>query len=535
MSVAQRIKGAFSIHTKLAALSALAFALASRYGESHSAVVLTVTVAAALNVIALRSKHLVFDLLFFGLVFHAAAFSWLPQTLSFFGGFPTPVSYVLFALFCILSSAQLMLVAWLCRRLQRSPLDALGLALPLAWWAGEFFVPRLFPWSLVHPLVSWKLFSGLAAFVGVYPLSALILWWMRVFLMLVPSRAGGVVRSRLELGGLAASVLTASFVSAYGASALESSLSNAQSIAVGLIQGNLSATQKGDVRLLTPNLEVYRALSRQAIAAGAQLLIWPESVMNAWTPEDIERVRNTRIDPFPESTVPLLYGGLSFRKLSQEELDRNPPMSEDMLYYRFNSAFGIGGDGKVLGRYHKRVLMPFGEYLPLAKTFPMIKSISPHTGDFSVGDRVDPITFPLPDGAGSYRVANLICYEDLVPSLTREGVRLGANVLVNLTNDAWYGETAAPYQHHLLASWRAIESGRFLIRATNTGFSGIVDPRGTTVAGLPIFDQGTLVRQVSLLSHETLYTKVGDVFSWLLGALSLVAGFRVRKDARPAE
>ena len=159
--------------------------------------------------------------------------------------------------------------------------------------------------------------------------------------------------------------------------------------------------------------------------------------------------------------------------------------------------------------------MPFGEYTPLGNYLPWLREINQTAPDFTAGESVN--LFPLPHGK---KVAALICYEDVVPSLAREASRAGANILVNLTNDAWFGKTVAPRQHHLIASFRAIENRRFLLRTTNTGLTAIVDPVGETVAELPLFTEGVLSREVKLMDATTLSMIVGE---WPWRILSLIA------------
>jgi len=454
----------------------------------------------------------------------------LPDTLKFFGGFPYLVAVVLFAFYAVLSSVQFLLVGWLTLKLRTRFPIYLGLSFPLAWFTLEFLFPRLFPWGFAHPLIELTRFSLLASYFGVTPLSFIVLWCAELCFQL--SRANRRER-RILIGASSLLIAVLAGLSQLRMERLRAELSAAPSLQVALVQGNLAAKQKGDIRYLSANLERYRELSTDAIGKGAELLVWPESVMNVWTPETSENVSGTKYDPFPTSEVPLLYGGLSFRARPLDELRQlprnlDPDEAEALRYLKFNTAFVRSHDGQILGLYHKRVLMPFGEYLPLAETFPIIRKISPQSGDFSSGDKTEPISVPFKIGAAanspsSFKLGLLICYEDLLSELSREISSQGANLLINITNDAWYGETAAPYQHHLLASWRAIETGRYLLRSTNTGLTAIVDPWGRTRSELAIFTEGVLNEKIQLLSETTSYALRGDSLSYLLCLLVLLA------------
>ncbi|MCZ6555771.1 MAG: apolipoprotein N-acyltransferase, partial [Candidatus Dadabacteria bacterium] len=154
-------------------------------------------------------------------------------------------------------------------------------------------------------------------------------------------------------------------------------------------------------------------------------------------------------------------------------------------------------------------LILFGEYLPFAKYIPAIKNISPASGDFTPGDKLD--LFEIKEKGA--RIAPIICYEDIIPSFSRQFVNKGANLIVNITNDAWFGKTIAPYQHLFISIPRAVETRKYLLRSTNTGISAIIDPVGRVVDRTDNFVQTNLEGEVSLMNGgKTLYTRIGDLF-----------------------
>ena len=530
-------------------LGGLFLAAASFTPETGISPLFALAAAASLAWGAEESSRLKTGFLLFGLVFHGVAFYWLAETVHLFGGFPWMISYAIFALFCLTASLQFVLCAWIFERLRARFSDSLGVALAASWLCADLILPRMFPWAIGHSLVKISQVASIAEWTGVPPLSAFVIYLGSltafVFLKVLKKDASGRVglgdlRLRLVVGcsSMAIVLVVGAFLNFRANRALEI----ANSVRLGLIQGNLDVRQKGDVRRLDVNLDRYRELSRKAVDEGAEVLFWPETVMIAWTPDRLSSVRDTAYDPFPESRVPLLYGSLGYAKRDEGELQQllsaypefdTPELRESLEYFRYNSAFAIDSNGAVLGRYHKRALMPFGEYLPFSDRYPELKLISPQTGDFSVGPLSEPVTIPLEDQSGKQiRAALLICYEDLVPALSREAVQKGANLLVNLTNDAWYGDTAAPYQHHLLAQWRAIESRRYLIRVTNTGYTAVVNSLGRTVADLPLFEASYLVREVKLMDGETLYSTIGDTPAWIICGLTLLLAFLGKRKSR---
>ena len=173
--------------------------------------------------------------------------------------------------------------------------------------------------------------------------------------------------------------------------------------------------------------------------------------------------------------------------------------------------------------------MPFGEYIPFVESFPWLEQIVITAGDFTAGRDVsvfdftrcpDPASEIEPENCPVTRAAPLICYEDVIPDLARQATLAGAQLLVNLTNDAWFGDTAAPYQHHIIASFRAIENRRTLLRSTNSGLTAIVDPLGRTTSYLKPFSEGVILTEVALLSGFTLYTRYfGDLLWWGLAII----------------
>jgi apolipoprotein N-acyltransferase len=169
--------------------------------------------------------------------------------------------------------------------------------------------------------------------------------------------------------------------------------------------------------------------------------------------------------------------------------------------------------------------VPFGEYVPMKRLLffaaPIVESVS----DFSPGD--DAVLLPLP----GHLASTAICYEIVYPGLIRQFVLKGSELLTAITNDAWYGQSSAPYQHYSQASMRAIEQGRYLVRAANTGISGIIDPYGRETARSRMFEPAAIVGDVRLLSGLTLYARIGDVFAYLsalLTAAALISATRSR-------
>jgi apolipoprotein N-acyltransferase len=169
----------------------------------------------------------------------------------------------------------------------------------------------------------------------------------------------------------------------------------------------------------------------------------------------------------------------------------------------------------VRSTYDKTYLLMFGEYLPFGDMFPVLYELSPNSGRFTAGAHVRPLTL------GPWRISTPVCYEDVLARFTRKMVREAKpHVLINLTNDAWFGDTQEPSIHLALSKFRAIEHRRYLARATNSGISAVVDPMGRVVARTGVLTRENIRYDVPMLEGETLYGSLGDWPGWLaLGAI----------------
>jgi apolipoprotein N-acyltransferase len=279
-------------------------------------------------------------------------------------------------------------------------------------------------------------------------------------------------------------------------------------VRVGLVQGNVDQAEKWDLARASNIFSNYLRLSSRAIEQNVDVVIWPESSTPFRFDEDpgaADRVRELA----REARVPILLGS--------DEIEQNG----QTRYY--NSAFLIQSDGSTGGVYRKLHLVPFGEYVPLRRVFFFAAPLVEAVGDFSPGDAA--VLLPI-DG---HLVSTAICYEIVYPDLVRRFVEGGSELLVTITNDAWFGRTSAPYQHFSQAAMRAIENGRYLVRSANTGISGVVDPYGRVLSRSDLFEQTVMVTEARYLRSSTVYRRTGDVFAYssvVIVATMLVVGRR---------
>ncbi len=436
-----------------------------------------------------------------GAITIALGFHWLVYTIHVFGGVNYALALAGFVLFVAYSAIPFVVFAAAVRLCGTGPL---GLFPPAFWVTVEFWFPNLFPWYLATSQSAFTSLNQSADLVGHYGTTFVLLWAGTALYRILRARRGdGTMRSAAWAGAAACAVLLAALV--YGqarVAQVTAAATSARKLDVAVIQGNIDIERKGKAAFLKTNQQTYKDLS--AKHADADLVVWPESAMEKWLPERAGRVPQALLPaPHPH----MIFGAISYRREPGNRIRR------------YNSAFAVDPAGTVVGRYHKRVLLAFGEYIPLAWLIGGVPGMPPIGDGFTPGGIETP--FALPNGA---RAAALICYEDLMPALSRRFVRNGrANLLVNLTNDAWYGRTAAPWQHARLARWRTLETRRAMVRATNTGLTTVIDPAGRMSAPLPLFSEGVLRITVPLMETETAYVRYGDWFAWLLTLVSIAA------------
>jgi apolipoprotein N-acyltransferase len=443
-----------------------------------------------------------------GIVYFVGTVYWTSTVVATFGQLPTPVAVfamLLLAAYLALYPAVAALITGVL--IARIGTRALFVA-PAAWVATEFLRGYLFggfPWvPLGNSQVTVLTVAQLASVLGVYGLSALVAF-VNAAVAFAMLRGG---RTRLKTLAMTA-VLVVS-IAGWGAWRIgDGSLARAGSpIRVGLVQGNIEQTLKWRQDQARRIFTTYIAMTRDVVRRGAQYVIWPESSTPFTFESHADGERQMR-ELAREVGVPILFGS-----------DQEP--SPDRHY---NAAFQLAPDGATLAVYRKIHLVPFGEFVPLSDwltIFPPLVQTLAGFAPFSAGDSM--IMLPV----GAHKASTAICYEVVYPSLVRDAVNDGSELLTTITNDAWYGHSSAPFQHFAMATMRAIEHGRYLARAANTGISGVIDPYGRVVARSGIFEQVGLVQEVRFLTSRTIYSAIGDVVAYAAMAIVVLALVFVR-------
>jgi apolipoprotein N-acyltransferase len=273
----------------------------------------------------------------------------------------------------------------------------------------------------------------------------------------------------------------------------------------GIVQGNIPQDIKWNKAFAKETLDRYLSLSKE-VSPAPDVIVWPETAVPFYFPYDAE------------FSLKLVKG---IKNIGTDFIIGSPSVTvlepEKTLQYH-NSVFMVSGAGEIVNRYDKSHLVPFGEYVPLRRWLPFLGTIVAQVGDFAAGQPGAVLNWR------DHKVGPLICFEMIFANMTRAQVRNGANLLVNVTNDAWYGRSSAPYQHFSMAVLRAVENRRALVRSANTGISGFIDPVGRIGKSSELFVETTLSQPVALLSGLTPYVRWGDFFAWSCLAAAVLAG-----------
>jgi len=452
-----------------------------------------------------------------GVVYFAGTLYWITRVMVVYGGLSTwiavPVNAALVAYLALFPA----LFALVVRRLAIAHGVRALVAAPFVWVAtelGRTYLLTGFPWVLLgYSQASVVPIAQLASVTGVFGVSLLVAAVSAALATISDDAKAG--RRFLPLTIIAVIALTVWGSLRVARGELTAS---GDPIRVGLIQGNVDQGEKWEAGRAAAIFDTYIRMTRQAIGEGAGLVIWPESSTPFMFEEDPYNAARLRALA-QQARVPILFGSDQVVWTSQG--------GQRVVDHMYNSAFLVRADGATAGVYRKVHLVPFGEYVPLRRVLffaaPLVEAIG---SGFAAGDQAT--VLPLGPSSG-HTLSVSICYEVVYPNLVRDFVRGGSELLTTITNDAWFGATSAPYQHFEQASMRAIEEGRYLVRAANTGISGIVDPYGRVVSRTGIYEPRVLVGDARFLRVSTVYARNGDVVAYgsvLLTAALLLASRR---------
>lgn len=476
-----------------------------------------------------------------GLVGFTGIMAWVVTAMTTYGKVPEPVSYAILLLLAtylgLYVGLYCLAVVWL-----RELIPRYGIFFaPCFWVALEWFRTHLLsglPWCLLGYSQYRELdLIQVADHTGVYGISFLIVLvnvaFAELFLWIMPFFRGfHPVQLPWELLTTAAACMVLSWFYSSAVLSARDLGHHKPSVTIGVVQPNIDQAVKWDASFRDETMRRFDRLTAQ-LGTSTDLVVWPEAA----TPFIFEREKEYQLQLITlaeRAQAPILLGSPALRFYP----DRRP--------YLLNSAYLLGSDGTVLGRYDKHHLVPFGEYIPLKSSLLFfLDKLVEGIGDFEAGPGPTTLSFNPKSwskersaGSRSVKFGVAICYEVIFPDLVRQFAMNGAEFLVTITNDGWFGPSSAPAQHFAMVVFRSVENHLAFARAANTGISGFVDPYGQIIEATPIFTEEASSATIQTRQARTFYSYYGDVFAHacvIICALLILFGyFRTKEPALTA-
>ena len=449
-----------------------------------------------------------------GMVFYTWGLSWINNTLINYGNLPSVVSFMVLGLLAAYLSFYTALFCYLIRRVCKENRGLFFLFAPVLWVSLEYIRSTHSEFGFSWLGLGYSQFKTLhviqmAEITGVYGISWLIMLLNAgLYLAWKTWREPGNVGARF----ISVTLLVFACWWGYGSLAMNRPNTDKNSgLTVGLIQVNVEQFMKWNPVFQKVVMGKYRDLTLVAAQSKPQLIVWPETAMPFYYnqhPVGTEFVN----DLARQTQTPILFGS------PHKE-------NKDGHTTHYNSAYLVSETGDTQNRYDKIHLVPFGEFVPFRKLLFFVEKMVEMIGDFGRGKEAT-----LFDVAG-YKAGVSICYEIIFPDLIRQAVKNGADFLINITNDAWFGKSAASYQHMSMGALRAVENRVPIVRAANTGISGTIDANGALRDETDLFVEAAKITKITPRQRGlTFYTAYGDVFSWICLVLTVVLPFIQRQQ-----
>ncbi len=429
--------------------------------------------------------------------------AWLRRTMIDYGGLSVWLSILIMLLLAMYCSLYYAFAVRLAVQASRKLNLSYAITIPVFWVCMEYLRATLitgFPWnSLGQSQFASEVIVQNADWGSFYGISFILVLW-NIVLAEWFCRGMAFLRTRTFFF----SALIVGFAVGYGVFRLNMPLDLKETIKVGIVQGNIDQHEKwigGRAKILDKHI----ALTKTILADHPEIVVWPEVALtfsyrfsDRYT-TDLGDTLGARLDKFiRHSGITLVTGTLDY---IQSKV--------------FNSVCLIPPKG-LAEYYHKTHLVPFGEYVPLSNVFFFVnRMVDGGIGTFDLGHSAQPLRF----SRGNLGVT--ICYENIFPALVRKRVRAGADIICNVTNDAWFGRSAAAEQHFSASVFRAVESRCPVIRSANTGYSGAVSAKGRVIAKSSLFEAWAFTVKVQPGKEKSPYYYIGDSFAWITCFLSL--------------
>lgn len=440
-----------------------------------------------------------------GVIFYTGLIYWIVVVTTTYGKLSYPlgilvmlllVSYLSLYFGCALAGAQFI---------EKKTSLKVSMCLPFIWVTMEYlrsFLFTGFPWeNLGYSQYRSLLLIQCADITGVYGITFLIVYINTTLYLLLR----GITTKIIPYKEITFAILLLIATTLYGKvrlTEMKKLTDSSTAIKVGLVQANIDQNIKWNLAFRKYAMEVHQALTLKAREENARLVIWSEASTPFYLQSEPD-YQHLIFSIIGETSTYLLLGSPVYDQ-------------RDGRWHNFNSAFLLSPHSKIVGRYDKIHLVPYGEYVPLKRFFPFIDKMVEGIGDFHSGETITLLNLP------EASCGVLICYEIIFPDLTRRFVKQGAHFLTNITNDAWFGNTSAPYQHLSMVVFRAIENRRSIARAANTGISALIDATGEIKTSSTLFTETLITGTITILHLSTFYTTYGDVFAYFSTLFSAI-------------
>lgn len=439
-----------------------------------------------------------------GIVGHSGGFYWIAQMFQQFADAPWPLAVLGLLLLAAANGIIFAIWAWATRLISHDGGWNAAWVSPVVWTAAEKCWPEMFPNYLGASQYKLSLVTQISDITGILGVTFLVVYANSTVHAVIERRRKK--QHRPWQPALIFAAITA-LVLIYGAiriSTVDRDASSAPTLAVGVVQTNRGAGDKFVDQDLF--LREHQEMSRDLVTPQPlDIIVWPEGILGV--------TLASRTGELPPSLLGGLHTSLLFGAIVRIEEQGGRRL--------YNSAVLANSTGRIIGTYDKMVLVPFGEYIPFGDIFPSFYSWSPYSSRFWKGENTEPLML------NGHAISVNICYEDIFPGQIRTLMQGGREqripeAIFNLTNDSWYGNSTQPMEHLVLASFRAIEHRRPLVRATNTGISAIVDPVGRIGRRTAQWTRAALTGNIPLMQGRTIYAVFGDWLGWLCAFISLL-------------
>ena len=454
-----------------------------------------------------------------GIFYFGLSLGWVKNTLTDFGHLPLWLAIFVNFLMVTVLALYTGLFSYIYVKIAQKSGEATALAFaPFIWVAVEFFRGNFwflaFPWLRLadsqYAVLTLIQVADIAGEEGIGLLMVTVN--VALYALLRWRQTPPVALSTFPVQQVAYATLLLALTLFYGLVKLSDyAPTPGEGVKVALVQGNIDQQRKWDTDYRAEQVSLYIRKTGEAVANGAKLIVWPEASAPFYFNQ--EQLYSPMVEELVSSgKIPILFGSPGYEKKGNETV-------------AYNRAWVVRPDGGK-EKFDKVNLVPFGEYIPLKKILFFLDKMVSGIGDMEPGEELKPLD------AGGYLLGAQICYEIIFPQYSRTLAEKGATVLVNITNDSWYGRTAASHQSLAMAVYRAVENRKPVLRAAQTGISAIVQPDGSITGETNLFEEAILYGHFTPVRGKTLYNTTGDILSWLCATFTLYGLFFLGRKRR---